>query len=143
MDADGKALLLESAYKYVVRTHRNRTRMSLTNDAHLTKKKLPAFMPHTTFASFVIIGMTSDGKMFRPSDWAERLCGVMSVFGAKSRMTYSPFVQPGNQNGAKCVFVDARIRDLEPLAYGFLVHFAKDNDLKVEPWTPTPQASTA
>ena len=49
-------------------------------------------------------------------------------------MTYSPYAQPGNLNGAKCVFVDGRIHDIEPMAYTFLVKFAKDNDLKVEPW---------
>ncbi len=51
-------------------------------------------------------------------------------------MAYSPYVQPGNQGGFKCVFVNARIRDIEPMAYAFLVNFAKDNHLKVEPWEP-------
>jgi hypothetical protein len=94
-------------------------------------------MSPTRFESFVIIGITQEGKTFRPSDWAERLCGVMSVFGAKSRMAYSPYVQPGDQDGAKCVFVDARIRDIEPMAYSFLGNFAKDNNLKISPWDPT------
>ena len=51
-------------------------------------------------------------------------------------MAYSPYVQPGTQDGAKCVFVDAHIRYIEPMAYTFLVNFAKDNELKVVPWTP-------
>lgn len=84
--------------------------------------------------SFVIIGLTLEGRRFRPSDWAERLCGVMSVFGAERRMAYSPYVQPGSHDGEKCVFVNARIRDIEPMAYAFLVNFAKDNQLKVMPW---------
>ena len=29
----------------------------------------------------VIYGATADGKPFRPSDWAERLCGLLSSFG--------------------------------------------------------------
>jgi hypothetical protein len=86
--------------------------------------------------SFVIIGITLQGRQFRPSDWAERLCGVMSVFGAERRMSYSPYVQPGTEEGAKCVYVNARIRDIEPMAYTFLVNFAKDNGLKVAPWEP-------
>ena len=28
----------------------------------------------------VIHGTTSKGKIFRPSDWAERLCGILSSF---------------------------------------------------------------
>lgn len=88
-----------------------------------------------TAESFIIVGMTKEGRRFRPSDWAERLCGVMSAFGAERRMTYSPYVRPGGHDGEKCVYVDARIRDVEPLAYTFLVHFARDNELKVLPWT--------
>lgn len=87
--------------------------------------------------SFVIIGLTEEGQRFRPSDWAERLCGVMSVFGAERRMSYSPYVQPGTLEREKCVFVDARIRDIEPMAYTFLVNFAKDNKLKVGSWSPS------
>jgi hypothetical protein len=87
--------------------------------------------------SFVIVGLTEEGQRFRPSDWAERLCGVMSAFGAERRMTYSPYVQPGTHEKEKCVFVNARIRDIEPMAYTFLVNFAKDNQLKVGPWTPS------
>jgi hypothetical protein len=45
-------------------------------------------------AEFVILGITRDGQPFRPSDWAERLCGVMSAFGGDHRMQYSPFVHP-------------------------------------------------
>jgi len=93
---------------------------------------MSSFVPE----SFVIVGLTQEGRRFRPSDWAERLCGVMSAFGAERRMSYSPYVQPGNQEGEKCVYVDARIRDIEPMAYMFLVNFAKDNQLKVQPWTP-------
>lgn len=87
--------------------------------------------------SFVIIGVTNSGQKFRPSDWADRLCGVMSAFGADHRMTYSPYVRPGcNLTGDKTVVVDARLYDLEPLAYNFLVNFAKDNDLRIEYLAP-------
>lgn len=84
--------------------------------------------------SFVIVGLTREGRTFRPSDWADRLCGIMSAFGAEKRMRYSPYVRPGcTMSGDKCVVVDKRLHELEPLAFNFLVNFAKDNDLKVEP----------
>ena len=51
-------------------------------------------MAESGVVEFVIQGMTLDGKLFRPSDWAERLCGVMSAFGGDRRMQYSPFVHP-------------------------------------------------
>jgi hypothetical protein len=82
---------------------------------------------------FVIVGLTVAGERFRPSDWAERLCGVMSQFGADHRMRYSPYVQPRTIQGVKCVVVDARLEGVEPLAYKFLQSFARDNDLQVRP----------
>ncbi len=91
-------------------------------------------MPIRSSENFIIIGKTREGRLFRPSDWAERLCGVMSVFGAERRMTYSPYVRPGGHEGTKCVYVDARIHEVEPLAYSFLANFARDNDLTVLPW---------
>lgn len=85
-------------------------------------------------AQFFIQGITSDGTTFRPSDWAERLCGVMSPFrpgGATpgSHLNYSPYVLPTVVNGLKCVVIDTRLQTLEPMAWTFLENFAKDNDL--------------
>jgi len=80
---------------------------------------------------FVIQGITRDGKPFRPSDWAERLCGVMAAFGGDHRMQYSPFVHPITVDGVRCVVVDVRLEEIEPMAYRFLINFAKDNELRV------------
>jgi hypothetical protein len=88
-------------------------------------------MPDLEVVEFVIQGLTLDGKPFRPSDWAERLCGVMSAFGGDHRMQYSPFVHPVTANGVRCVVVDARLEQIEPMAYRFLLSFAKDNGLQV------------
>lgn len=79
----------------------------------------------------VIQGLTSAGKPFRPSDWAERLAGVMSIFGADHRMSYSPYVKPITYEGTRSVWVDKKLNELEPRAYAFLLNFAKDNDLKL------------
>ena len=82
---------------------------------------------------FVIIGVTHAGRRFRPSDWSDRLCSTMSAFGADRRMQYSPHVQPGSsEEGYKTVIVRARLYDLEPMAYNFLVRFAHDNDLVLQ-----------
>ncbi|MFM9971996.1 MAG: DUF3579 domain-containing protein [Burkholderiales bacterium] len=82
---------------------------------------------------FVIKGLTQEGKPFRPSDWAERLCGVMSAFGSDGRMQYSPYVYPITAAGLKCVVVDIELEGIEPMAYNFLVNFAKENELQVRP----------
>jgi len=88
-------------------------------------------MRFPTDTSFIIIGVTSDGRKFRPSDWAERLCGVLSAFGAEKKMTYSPYVSPGHNDGEKAVFVNAQLYEVEPMAYRFVLNFAHDNDLKL------------
>jgi hypothetical protein len=79
---------------------------------------------------FVIQGVTLDGRPFRPSDWAERLCGVMSAFGGDHRMQYSPYVHPVTAAGLRCVVVDVRLEEIEPMAYRFLLSFARENELK-------------
>ena len=94
---------------------------------------MPAAAPAAAsqVVEFVIVGITADGKPFRPSDWAERLCGVMSAFGGDHRMAYSPFVHPVTADGVRCVVVDMRLEAIEPMAYRFLLNFAKDNELQV------------
>jgi hypothetical protein len=83
-----------------------------------------------------IMGVTQDGRTFRPSDWAERLAGVMSSFrpgGAVpgSHLSYSPWCVPTVINGIKCVIVNSELRNLEVMAWDFCMNFAKDNDLQV------------
>lgn len=84
-----------------------------------------------TFHSFIILGLTTKGKKFRPSDWADRLSGILSAFGATKKMHYSPYVSPGEYNGEKAVYVDGVLRDVEPSAYAFLLDFAQNNDLQI------------
>ncbi len=80
---------------------------------------------------FVIRGLTKAGKPFRPSDWAERLCGMMSVFGQEQKLRYSPFVRPVVIDGVRSVVVGAKLAELEPRLYTFLIHFARDNELQM------------
>ena len=82
-------------------------------------------------ACLIIQGITTNGRAFRPSDWAERLCGIMSTFARDQQMRYSPFVRPMMLDGVRCVVVDAQLADVEPRAYRFLLDFAKDNELTV------------
>ncbi len=99
-------------------------------------------MPVDT-SELVIVGVTLDGRKFRPSDWAERLCGLMAQFGAADRNRYSPYVYPVIVNGEKCVVVDARLAEIEPLAYRFLEGFARDNELLVRAGRRAPRGSGA
>ena len=89
-----------------------------------------------TAKQLFIQGITSDGRTFRPSDWAERLAGVMCSFrpgGATpgSHLSYSPWCVPTTVNGIKCVVVQRELRDAEVMAWDFVLNFARDNDLQV------------
>ncbi|HEY0295864.1 MAG TPA: DUF3579 domain-containing protein [Bordetella sp.] len=90
----------------------------------------------TRVRQFLIYGITESGSRFRPSDWAERLAGVMAQFRPPgvvgTHLTYSPYVLPVVMDGVRGVVVDQRLRELEPLAYKFVVDFARDNNLKTE-----------
>jgi hypothetical protein len=86
----------------------------------------------------IIQGQTKDGRTFRPSDWAERLAGAMSSFrpgggagGIGAFIGYSPFCVPNVHGGFKCVIVSEELRDIEPMAWDFVMNFARDNDLQV------------
>ena len=83
-----------------------------------------------------ILGKTSDGKTFRPSDWAERLAGVMSQFRpggshVGSHLGYSPWCVPSALQGVNCVILHPDLRDHDVMAWDFLMGFARDNDLQV------------
>jgi hypothetical protein len=81
--------------------------------------------------AIIIQGITRSGRAFRPSDWAERLCGVLSTFGEDRQMRYSSFVHPVLMDGVRCVLVKAELKAVEPRAYRFLLDFAGDNELAV------------
>ncbi len=82
-------------------------------------------------SDLVIKGITLDGQQFRPSDWSDRLCGVMSAFGADEQLRYSPLVTPALRDGLRCVIVKRELAELEPRLFRFFLSFAVDNDLQI------------
>jgi hypothetical protein len=84
-------------------------------------------------AEIVIQGLTIAGEKFRPSDWSDRLCGMMSVFGEDRQLSYSPYLKPVTAQGVPCVVVDRKLESLDPAAYKFLMAFARDNELRLRP----------
>ena len=87
---------------------------------------------------YYIQGVTQDGRAFRPSDWAERLAGAMACFrpegsagGIAAFIGYSPYSVPTTLNGVKCVVVNEALRDVEIMAWDFVMNFARDNHLQV------------
>ena len=90
-----------------------------------------------------ILGLTHQGKTFRPSDWAERLAGVMSQFrpgGPQpgSHLGYSPWCVPTSIGQVKCVIIHRDLREYDVMAWDFCLNFAKDNELQVSETRPVP-----
>jgi Protein of unknown function (DUF3579) len=96
-------------------------------------------MSSSKFRELLIVGVAKDGKVFRPSDWSERLAGAMASFrpggavqaGVASFIGYSPYCVPRTVEGQKCVLVNEALRGIEPMAWDFVMNFARDNDLEV------------
>ncbi len=85
-----------------------------------------------------IQGVTRDGKPFRPSDWAERLAGAMACFrpdggagGPGAYIGYSPYCVPRLIDSVRGVLVNEALREIEPMAWDFVMNFARDNALLV------------
>lgn len=107
----------------------------------------PLAMTNHKPRQFYIQGITLSGQTFRPSDWAERLAGAMSSFrpggsagGIGAYIGYSPYCVPQVADGIKCVLVNEALRDIEPMAWDFVMNFARDNQLQVAEVCVLPQS---
>ena len=106
------------------------------------------YMAFTLAKETYILGLTRQGRVFRPSDWAERLAGVMSQFrpgGPQpgSHLGYSPWCVPTSIGETKCVIIHPDLREHDVMAWDFCLNFARDNDLQTSEGAPPelPQAS--
>ena len=111
-------------------------------------QRMHAAKPH----QFFIQGITLAGRTFRPSDWSERLAGALSSFrpktgqigtGIGAHIGYSPYCVPRVIDGIKCVIVNEALREIEPMAWDFVMHFARDNELQVVEACLLPDAPSA
>lgn len=110
---------------------------------------MPSNLPN-----LVIEGLTVDGKVFRPSDWIERLIGTLSTYGNDRRSSPRPFsgadrrrqqlsfLQVQVIEGRKCLVVDAALRDANPAAFQFLLEFIRSNRLRAQGTGPDPSLDT-
>ena len=99
---------------------------------------------------FVIEGITVDGKVFRPSDWIERLIDTVSSYGSDRRTRAGSYSGPDRRRqqlgflhaqmieGRKCLVVDARLQDANPAAFRFLQDFIQSNRLRTQAIGPDP-----
>jgi len=93
-------------------------------------------MSETSAKRYLIGGVTHQGKLFRPGDWAERLVGVVTLFVGERRpgihIASTKLAMPIVNNGIKCMIVAAEMRQICPDAFHFVMNFAISNDLTVD-----------
>lgn len=80
--------------------------------------------------TLIIEGVTENNEIFRPSDWAERLCGDLCII-QKRRMKYSPLLCPSVFHGNKCVLVHVTLEESHPELFASIMAFAKNNRLRI------------
>lgn len=85
---------------------------------------------------YLIRGVTSQRKQFRPDDWAERLTGVIILFvgerGTGIHMNFTRLAMPVMEQDLKCLRVAHELQSVCPAAFEFVMRFAWDNDLAVD-----------
>ncbi len=87
-------------------------------------------MPKSSGSKIIIEGITNEGKIFRPSDWAERVCGNLSTF-KNHRIHYSPLLKPFHKEGHRCVILSLELKKINPELYQHILDFATVNNLKI------------
>jgi hypothetical protein len=88
-------------------------------------------MPDDLIGEVVIRGITTQGRKFRPSDWADRLAGICSHVSPDNRLNFSPDVQPVTRAGVRCVVINGRLAAQDARIFKFLLDFARENDLEI------------
>lgn len=90
----------------------------------------PSFLSTMSASKKLLIkGITESGQVFRPSDWAERMCGNLCTFRNR-RMYYSPLLRPVIIAGQKGVVVDPSLAELHPQLFREIIDFAEQNALQ-------------
>ena len=80
----------------------------------------------------LIEGRTEDDRLFRPSDWAERISSMLANFGPDHRLRYSAYAQPCLIQGEQCLIVARDLETADPEVFKFIIDFAHSNHLRIQ-----------
>lgn len=78
----------------------------------------------------IIEGITVDGQKFRPSDWVDRICGMLAEF-TQQKVTYSKYLRPLVYKNVNCVAVRKQLEQDLPAMFNFIMQFSNDNKLLI------------
>lgn len=111
----------------------------LTNLENLYLESSSNNCPEEDIHEWLILGVTIDGRTFRPSDWAERLCGAIAEY-SNGRLIYSDLAYPITRDGQIGIVIETSLKSKNPAIYSFLMSFARDNRLKITPGREAPRS---
>jgi len=80
--------------------------------------------------SWLVEGTMQNGRTFRPSDWVDRVSGVLAKFGADHRLRYGA-VRPCYVKGKKCLLVQKTLEHDDPVAFEYVSAFVRTNGLRM------------
>ena len=66
-----------------------------------------------------------------------------SVGGIGDFIGYSPYCVPTVVDGVKCVIVNEALKGIEPMAWDFVMNFARDNELQLGQMCVLPDVPSA
>lgn len=82
-------------------------------------------------AEFVVYGMTVDGGLFQPPQWAERLCNMLGTTGPDGRALYSSHVRPVMIGGVAAVVVRVSLQLVDEKAFETIKQYVAEHRLQV------------
>ena len=84
-------------------------------------------------ASYIFItGKTTEGVRFRPSDFADRLSGVINVLEEDEYDECKDMIHLTTFSGNRGLLINTELETINPKLYKFFMDFIEKNDLQVE-----------
>lgn len=90
----------------------------------------------TEITGYYILGITTYGNSFRPSDWVERIASVYGTFENERHLKYHPMIKPARYENNRCLFIDSQLSELKPEIFKHIMDFASVNSLRIEVKNP-------
>ncbi len=95
-----------------------------------------AEVPAAELPRYIFVkGQTDDGRKFRPSDWADRLLGCISVYAREETEQFHQLADTiclTQRDGIRGVLIDRKMAEIEPMMFRFVNNFAASNKLVIE-----------
>jgi hypothetical protein len=82
-------------------------------------------------AEFVVHGITVDGEIFQPQEWAQQLCNKLGTTATDGRPRYSSYVRPVKVDGVACVVVCYSLETVDEKAFRMIKQFVAEHRLQV------------